>query len=171
MRDRDDFGAFCRSAHPDLVGALAHHTGDRWLAEELAQEALIRAGQRWDHVRSLSAPVGWCFRVGTNLAASTFRRRRIERRARARRDAADTTGPEDDVAGAEAVREALARLTAAQREVVILRHLLGLDVAETATRTGRSPDAVRALTHRAITTLREQLGPDLLPPDEESADV
>ena len=39
-----DFEAFCVDAHPRLVAGLAFHCGDRFLAEELAHEALIRAG-------------------------------------------------------------------------------------------------------------------------------
>lgn len=51
----DELERFCADAYPKLVGALAHHFGDRWLAEELAQEALVRVCDHWDRVRKLSS--------------------------------------------------------------------------------------------------------------------
>ena len=170
MGTLDGYEAFCAAAWPRLVGALAHHTGDRLLAEELAQESLVRAGDRWDRVRTMESPVGWCFRVGANLGASWFRRRGAERRARARHGVVDTPAAPDPV-GAAAVRDALALLTPAQRETVVLRHLLGLGVTETATTLGISPTAVRTRDSRGLAVLRDRLGPDLLPADDTTTEA
>lgn len=154
--------AFCLDAHPKLVAALAHHTGNRWLAEELAQEALIRACERWDReVSNLQSPIGWTFRVGVNLSRSYFRRRAAERRANARSvEGSPHVVDHDD---ALTVRAALADLPARQREVVLLRFFLGLSSAEAGAVLGMSPGAVRVLTHRAVEALRGVL--DLTPED------
>jgi RNA polymerase sigma-70 factor (ECF subfamily) len=58
---------------------------------------------------------------------------------------------------------ALARLPADYREVLILRHLEGLDFAEVALRMNRSCGAVRVLWTRALKKMREELqaGPQL----------
>lgn len=72
---REELEKFCGQAYPELVAALTHQFGDRWLAEELAQEALVRACGRWDRVAGLASPVGWTFRVGVNLRRSRLRRR------------------------------------------------------------------------------------------------
>jgi RNA polymerase sigma-70 factor (ECF subfamily) len=53
--------------------------------------------------------------------------------------------------------DALARLPADYREVIILRHLQRLKFAEIATRMGRSSGAVRMLWTRAIEQLRQCL--------------
>jgi predicted RNA polymerase sigma factor len=37
----------CRSLHPRLVGTLALHCGDVGVAEEIAQDALVRVVERW----------------------------------------------------------------------------------------------------------------------------
>jgi RNA polymerase sigma-70 factor (ECF subfamily) len=50
----------------------------------------------------------------------------------------------------------LDRLPAAQREVLVLRHLEGLPFPEVAQRMGRSPGAVRVLWLRALERLRRQ---------------
>jgi len=153
----EEVAAFCAAAYPQLVGALAHHTGDLLLAEELAQEALLRACRRWSDVRGMRSPIGWTYRVGANLAASTFRRRAAEQRAtrRAARELPEAREP----ATAEqiAVREALKSLAPRQRQAVLLRHYFGLSAAETADLVGGTPQAVRALTHRAVAALRVDL--------------
>ena len=58
----------------------------------------------------------------------------------------------DDVLGV------LDRITVSQREVLLLRLLGDLDVAQTAEATGRTPDAVKALSKRGLDRLRILLG-------------
>lgn len=171
--DRAQMEAFCADAFPRLVGALALHTGDVYLAEELAQEALLRACRRWSTVGQMESPGGWAYRVGVNLASNVFRRRRAARRAHER-----LTGQQSPVDRKHErlpdeliVRNALAGLTAPQRQAVILRFYFGLSSPQVAQVTGSTPGAVRALTHRALAALREQLGPEFDVLDEEAADV
>lgn len=161
MRHEDEVERFCAEAYPELVAALTHHCGDVYLAEELAQEALVRACQRWEHVKQLESPVGWCYRVGVNAANSWFRRRRIERRA-TRRLAVVSDAVVEPAGGADAVmvRRALGRLTGPQREAIICRYFLDLSAEQTASVLGSTAGAVRALTHRAIQTLRDVLDVD-----------
>lgn len=165
----EELERFCARAYPQLVAALGHQFGDRWLAEELAQEALVRACDRWLRVRSLSSPVGWAFRVGLNLGRSRLRRRAAERRARARHGPERQVAHDPDTADQVAVREALAVLGARQREVVVLRYFLGLTAAEVANLVGTTEGAVRVTTHRAVARLRDLLGAPLSV--EEAPDV
>lgn len=160
-----DFVAFCHDAHAPLVRALTHVTGDRGLAEEFAQEALIRAGDRWERVGRLDSPLGWAFHVGANLARSRFRRLGAERRALQRHGAAPAHH-DPDAADAVAVRAALDLLSPVQREAVLLRHDLGLSAAEAGEVLGRSAGAVRVLTHRALARMRAALDVSLT--EEES---
>ena len=148
---------FCAAAWSRLVAAMSHYCGDVYLAEELVQEALVRACRRWVHVSGLASPEGWTYRVAVNLANSAWRRQRAERRARQRH------GPEQQVRRAVAVedqmlvRAALQTLTAQQREAVVLRHVLDLSVEQTAQVLETTPGAVRALSHRALVRMREDL--------------
>lgn len=148
---------FCRDAHPRLVAALTHHVGDPELGQELAHEALVKAWNDWEKVRTLDSPAGWAFRVGVNLGNSWFRRRRAEQRARARYGGSDREdGP--DAAAAVTVRRALQRLPARQREALIHHHVLGSTVEQTATVMGTTAGSVRGLVHRATVALRAELG-------------
>jgi RNA polymerase sigma factor (sigma-70 family) len=169
VTDADELERFCADAYPKLVGALSHQFGDRWLAEELAQEALVRVCDHWPRVRGLSSPVGWAFRVGVNLGRSRMRRRASERRARQRHGPERTVHRDSDTADRMAVQHALAQLTPAQREAVVLRYFLDLTAEETAEATGSSAGAVRGLTFRAMRVLRDAL--DVHGDDQETADA
>ena len=64
----------------------------------------------------------------------------------------------DAIADRELVLGLLAHLTEDQREVLLLRFVADLDTAAVGEVTGRSPNAVAAVTARALVTLREVLG-------------
>ncbi|MTV24786.1 sigma-70 family RNA polymerase sigma factor [Nitriliruptoraceae bacterium ZYF776] len=158
--DAAGFEAFCREAWPRLVGALGHLTGDRAVAEELAQEALARAHQRWTRVSQLASPLGWTVHVGANLARSHLRRTAVARRHAAVIGPDRGTHQDPDGAEVVAVRDALARLTPAQREAVVLRHVLGLTAVETGEVLGVAATVVRARTKRGLDVLRTHLAID-----------
>lgn len=151
-----DAAAFCAAEYPRLVGALGLYLGDVEVAEDLAQEALLRACRDWERVQNLESPGGWTWRVAHNLANSHFRRLRVERRARHRLIAPHDPGP--DEAERQAIRVAVAKLQRRQKTALVLRYYLGYSVEETASHMAVSADAVRSLTKRAIASLREQLG-------------
>lgn len=175
MEAPDELVAFVRREQPRLVRAVGLLIGDRAVAEEVAQEALLRAASRWEQVSRLASPGGWTHRVAINLATSTLRRRAAERRARARLHA-DTTTDAVDATGL-AVRQALASLPERQRRVLVLRHVLDWTVQEITELDGGSAQAVRQQLFRARSALRAHLAPylDLDPsasdPEEETTDV
>jgi DNA-directed RNA polymerase specialized sigma24 family protein len=73
------------SAGPEyqrLTGVLSLYCRDRHVAEELAQDTLIRVINNWGRVRQLGSPSAWAHRVAINLANSHLRRVLAERRAR-----------------------------------------------------------------------------------------
>lgn len=154
--DRDK-ERFCAAAWPRLVAAVSYHCGDVHVAEELVQEALVRACRRWSRVSVLDSPEGWTYRVAVNLATSRWRRQQAERRAIERH------GPEAQAQAPQAVEEqlvvrtALRELTDQQREAVILRHVLDLSVDQAAHELGLTAGALRATTHRAVGRLRASL--------------
>ena len=152
--------AFCTALRPVLVGGLTLHCRDRGVAEEVAQETLVRVWERWATVRSLPSREAWAWRVALNLTASRFRRHAAERRANARlvgrRGAAASWGP--DPADGLAVRAAVGGLPERQRAVVVLRFYADLPVATVAEVLGCAPGTVKSLTHKAVAGLRSRLG-------------
>lgn len=153
-----DFDAFCHREYSRLVGALSFHVGDAVLGEDIAQEALVRAFERWDQVRELRNPGAWTYRVAVNLANSWFRRKGAERRALVRHGAQEQVH-DPDAGTALAVRMAVARLPTAQRNVVVLRFFYGYSVSEAAEQLRMSEGAVTQHTRRAVRALRSRFQP------------
>ncbi len=146
---------FCRTQHPRLVGMLGLYSGDRDLAEELAQESLVRLCRQWERLPSEADAVRWVNRVAFNLAKSTFRTRAARRRITERFGAAFAphTSVHDDDASL-AVRSAVAQLPQRQRRVVILRYFCDLSVREVAVQMNCQEGTVKSLTSLAIARLR-----------------
>lgn len=137
------------------------YCGDRGVAEELAQETLLRAWDRWERVGTLESPMGWAHRVALNLARSWFRRRAAERRALARHGAPPEQGPAlPDDAEVLALRQAVRALPPRQRAAVALRYYAGLSVAETAEVLGCAEGTVKSLTAKGVAALRTGIGRD-----------
>lgn len=152
----DDVAGFCARLRPGLVGSLTLYLGDGPLAEELAQEALARAWERWDRVVVMDHPEAWTYRVATNLARSQLRRRSAERRANRRARSGQPTSVDlPDTAEAIAVRAAVLALPRRQRMAIVARFYGALDVEAAAVVLGCSPGTVKALTHQAMLNLRQ----------------
>lgn len=72
----DEFDAFYATAFPRLTGQLYAFTGDHGEAQDVVQEAFVRAWDRRQHFLSDSAPEAWIRTVAMRLAVSRWRRAR-----------------------------------------------------------------------------------------------
>jgi RNA polymerase sigma factor (sigma-70 family) len=142
--------AWCCALHPRLVGAMSLYCQTLEDAEDVAQEALSRAWERWPAVSAHPDPEGWVFRTAFNLANSRWRRLRVERRPHR---LAPATVSEVDAPDFE-VRRAVAGLPPRQREAIVRRFFLDESVADASAAMGCAPGTVKALTHQAIEQLR-----------------
>ncbi len=126
--ERMPLEALMLEPHDGLRRRLTRMLGDPHAAEDLCQEALARAwtaaprDASGDHLRA------WLHRTATNLALDELRRRRV-RRAVPLEEALDGAAAEDRD-DALHVREALARLTAHQRLLLLMRFQAGLSHRE-----------------------------------------
>ncbi len=152
---------FCRRVSPRLVGSLALHCGDQNIAEDIAQDALARAWEKWPDVSAMASPEGWVFRVAFNLSSSHWRRRRAEQRAYDRLGTGRATTA--DSSERVALRDALRSLSPRQRAAIVLRYYADLSVAATAVALDCAPGTVKSLASQGLANLRaaltdEQLG-------------
>jgi RNA polymerase sigma factor (sigma-70 family) len=152
-----DLASFCQKEYPRLIGALSLYCGDRYVAEELAQEAIARVCRDWHRVQGMDAPGAWTHRVAINLANSHLRRRTAERKA-GRKLAARGTElfDEPDTATAVALRQAVAKLPRRQRTALVYRYYLDLSVREAADLMECPDGTVKTLTAKAISNLRRE---------------
>jgi RNA polymerase sigma factor (sigma-70 family) len=153
-----DFDALYREARDDVFAYAATLLRDRSAAEDVAAAAFERAYRRrgrYDARRG--TPRAWLFGIARNAALDELRRRR---RAAAAELPAPAAGPDPDEAAElaaqrAAVRDALARLPARERELIALKYHAGLSNAELASVLGVSVSNAGTLLHRAMSKLRE----------------
>ena len=153
--------SFCTAEYPRLVALLSLHTGERPVAEELAQDTLVRVHQHWGRVSAMENPSGWAYAVGLNLARSWWRRRHAERRALARLGRPDVFAAAEEPASALALRSAVAALPVRQRTALLLRYFADLSIAETAKRMHCAEGTVKSLTSQAIAALKPAFDPEV----------
>src|SRR5262249_13797480 len=132
VRPDREFDEFYRASHGRVVAMLTAILGDRAAAEDAAQEAFARALARWRRVAGYDLPEAWVRRVALRLAADHGRRARRAVRLASRLSAvpppAAASDPADGLAYSP-VGAALAGLSRAEREVLILHYVAGLPVA------------------------------------------
>lgn len=162
---------FCRLEWPRLVGSLILYTGERDLAEEIAQETLVRACQHWPKVRNATSRSAWTHRVAFNLAKSQFRRRATRRRW-LRLQTFELVARDPDTALQLAVRDAVAALPEPQRRALVLRYFSDLPVRHVATLMGCPANTVKTYTRRALEALRDTglLSDEFIEPDHLAAE-
>jgi hypothetical protein len=81
IRVVERFDDFYRREFSAVVGLAYALSGNRWAAEDLAQESFLVAHRDWDRVGTYDDPGAWVRRVVTNLSVSALRRRMIEAKA------------------------------------------------------------------------------------------
>lgn len=130
--------------------------GSRASAEEIVQDVLERAYERWAKVGRLDRPGAWVRRAVLNQSISVSRRSASERRAleRLRRHRPVPIDPPDVPAGE--LWAAVRALPEQQATAVALHYGADLSVETVAEEMGLSRSAVKTLLYRARVTLRSQ---------------
>ena len=162
--DRDAFRHLVDQYRDVLFGTAVLMTGNRAVAEEQVQEALLSA---WRGIRGFRAGrpfKPWVLRILVNAVLSQQRRRALPTVN------LDGNGPDlpeaassDPVETLDALenrlvlRRAIAGLSPDHRQVVALRYFAGLTVPEVARTLGIREGTAKSRLHRALALLREQL--------------
>ena len=154
------FEHFYLEEYPRVVDLAYALSGSRSGAEDIAQEAFLRAYRDWDKVGSYEHQAAWVRRVAANLATSGLRRRLVEARAltrlAARREPALDPLPADNAGFWRAVRA----LPHRQAQAVALYYLEDLSIAQTAVVLDCAEGTVKAQLARARQTLARRLDLD-----------
>ena len=153
----DNFPVVVERMGRRLYWGLRRMSGDHHEAEDLAQEALIRAyqalcGYDRDRIAGLRLEP-WLWTIALNLGRNHLR-------SRSRRPTLvewdEPRGVEDpELVDGAAWERRLAALSPAQRTAVVLRHVVGLGIDEITEATGRPAGTVKADIHRGLSRLRE----------------
>lgn len=167
--DGDAFTELFQQLHSPVLNYVYRTLGDRQAAEDITQDAFIRAHQR---IGQLGPPYdfkSWLFRIASNLAVDRLRR---SKRFIDLDESMEPLGPmttrrpaekkvqQDQVR--ESVQDTLVLMPTTYRQAIILRELNGLGYQEVANALECSYDNARQLVHRARLNFRELHGMRLL---------
>jgi DNA-directed RNA polymerase specialized sigma24 family protein len=152
-RDRA-FEQFYAATRGEILRAVAFALEDVDLAQEVTDEALARAYERWSEVARMGNSTGWVYRVAVNLGKNRHRRLLLERRKPppVGRGLTDIEGVADP-----AIAAALAELPLDQRSAVVLRYHLDWPMDEIAVALDIPVGTVKSRLHRALRRLETLL--------------
>ena len=151
----DTFEIFFAATNPRLFTAMWLVTGDRYEAEEIAQDAFLRVFERWDHVSRLENPESYVFRTAMNVFRNRYRRAALA----TRRGLSLAPQASDELAAVEdrdEVIRLLHPLPPRQRAAVVATSILDLSAEEAGRVLGMRSATVRALTSRARTRMKDE---------------
>lgn len=156
----ETYVAFYRRDYRDLVGLAYVLTGSRWVAEDLAQDAMTEAHRRWSKIHDYDDPGAWVRRVMINKKISAARKVDSEgkmlRRLRSRRTEDTVTIPERS----NAIWSAVSRLPRRQAEVIALFYWEDRPIAEIADILGLGIETVKTHLKRGRAALSQVLQPE-----------
>lgn len=175
--DRDAYRILVER-HSRRVFQMAYRmTGNRSDAEEVVQEAFLRAYQKLNQFAARANFGTWVYRIAANYAIDGMRQKRSEEARRERPNARETEGeavdpmqlvpdaapsPERLAKSAQLagqMHKALAALSAAERTAIVMRHWEGCAIEEIAAVLKSNPSATKNTVFRAVQKLRIALEP------------
>lgn len=147
--ERADFEVLVRRHNQRLYRAARGIVKSDAEAEDVVQQTWLEVFRHLHQFRGDAQFTTWATRIAVNAALAHARKQPVIAEVP---DVPSDDTPDDDVARAELgalLESCLARLPQGNREVMVLRDVLELDTAETASLLGLSEEAVRVRLHRA----------------------
>jgi RNA polymerase sigma-70 factor (sigma-E family) len=135
-------------------------TGDRSLAEDLAQDAFVKVFGRFHDLRSPDAFWWYLRRTIVNLSRSHFRHRAVERSWLSKQSADEAAPLAPDVGERDRMRRALLMLRPEQRAAIVLRYYEDMSEVDTAEALGVAVGTIKSMVSRGMDRLREELSRD-----------
>jgi RNA polymerase sigma-70 factor (ECF subfamily) len=173
--DQDAFRALVERHGRRLFRLAYRMTGNEHDAEDVVQEAFLRAYRRLDRFESRANFGTWLYRIGVNCSLDMMRKRKTEssQRVHASGDDPEASDPLDNVASTdpapdrmmlsaevkEKVQEAMKALSPVERTAFVLRHFEGHSIEEIGKSLGLGAGATKNSVFRAVQKLRRQLEP------------
>jgi RNA polymerase sigma-70 factor (ECF subfamily) len=165
--DPKDFAKVVWLLQPRLLGYLRRQLHDQQSAEDLAQVCFLKLHQHRGRFEPGAPVIPYAFAIARRLLIDKIRRDRREQARRERishQDLPRASGPEDGLAGRQALarlESALRELPVSQREAFELTALDGLSLEDAAAVMDTTASTLKMRKHYARVALRERLGDDM----------
>jgi RNA polymerase sigma-70 factor (ECF subfamily) len=165
---RGDPAAFAEiydRCQPAIYRYVYYQVNDTATAEDLTGEVFVRLVEKIDRFTYRGRPLlAWLYTIARNLITDHRRRTRhdqpLELEKQPISDASNVESTVEHTLAQYRVVKAIEGLTDDQRQVILLKFIEGVDNATAADVLGKSINAVKALQHRALASLRRILEQD-----------
>jgi RNA polymerase sigma-70 factor, ECF subfamily len=155
--DGDALGFLYARYADSVYGYVRSIVHDHHDAEDITQQVFTKLMKVIGKYQEQDVPfLSWILRVARNAALDSMRNNRLVPVEEVR-DARRVSSEDSSMVRVDGLRDALATLPAAQREVLMLRHLVGLSPCEIAELTGKSEGSIHGLHHRGRRTAAAEL--------------
>ncbi|MBI4295018.1 MAG: RNA polymerase sigma factor [Chloroflexi bacterium] len=157
--DREAFRHLVERYKDVLYGTAYLMTGDTTVAEDQVQEAFILAWRGLRHFQTGRPLKPWLVRILVNKVLSHRRQSHPAAMSLPEEQPGDGAAAEfaEDIARRDQVKQALDRLSAEHRQVVMLKYFSELTVAEMSSVLGCREGTVKSRLHRALEQLRQTI--------------
>ena len=161
--DRHAFAQLYEATYRRVFGYLLARVGERAAAEDLLQEVYLAALQAVGRFRGRTEGefVGWLLKIAhakvMDRFRSQYRHPELQTSEVPPTDLRDPQNEIDQRLRLDEISDALAQLTEDQRNVVLNRMVVGLDLEETSKVMGKNVGSIKALQHRALAHLAKIL--------------
>lgn len=137
---------------------LLYRLGSVEIAEDLTAEVFLKMIKALPDYRPQAPFRAWLFQIARNLAVDQFRKMKVRNHVDLNEELA-ASGESPDVTAerrltSDRLLEALEDLNPSQRDVVVMRFVADMPIAEVAAAIGKSQSAVKALQFRGLQKLR-----------------
>ncbi|MET7639331.1 SigE family RNA polymerase sigma factor [Streptomyces sp. NPDC005438] len=157
-QDGPTFTSYVRTRGPVLLRTARSLTANPSDAEDLLQTALTKTYLAWDRIQDHRALDGYVRRALLNTRTSQWRKRKVDEyvcEELPEPDVQPAPDPAEQQAVRDAVWQAVMKLPARQRAMVVLRYYEDLSEVRTAELLGVSVGTVKSAVSRALAKLRE----------------
>lgn len=161
--NQDAVAILYETFQPQVYSYLYYRTGDHHVAQDLTADVFVKLlrslpGYQQRHTGSFRA---WLFEIARNAAVDYFRRANLRQNTELSEEVVDHQPAPETIAerrlNNELLRRALRRLTPDQCDVVVLRFLADMPIAEVAQVLNKSESAIKNLQLRGLAALQQIL--------------
>jgi RNA polymerase sigma-70 factor (ECF subfamily) len=155
--DSDALGFLYARYADSVYGYIRSIVHDHHDAEDITQHVFTKLMKVIGKYQEQDVPfLSWILRVARNAALDSMRNNKLIPVEEVR-EVRPVVGEHSSAVRVDGLREALAALPEAQRQVLVLRHLVGLSPCEIADMTGKSEGSIHGLHHRGRRTAAAEL--------------
>ncbi len=152
-------GAIYERYHISVYRYLYYRIGDRQAAEDLTSDVFLRMIRSIPAYRPRSVTFqAWLFQIARNIAIDHYRKMKFRNHAELEENMADKEDSLDASVDRNMtsthLKQALARLTEDQRDVLVMRFVANMPIAQVAQALHKSEDAIKSLQRRGLFALR-----------------